>query len=61
MMFSSFHTAGPTVRSIQPSYKYGTPLIKIEPIAELEAVDIPHIKELCLSSGETFRWALLQP
>ena len=47
------------VKSTRPSYEYHTPLLYIEPISELEAVNTHPIKEpACLAAGHS-DWALM--
>ena len=42
------------VRSARPTYEYRAPLVYVEPIAVLEAIDTPPIKEHCLPLGKAF-------
>ena len=49
------------VKSTRPSYEYHVPLVYREPIAELEAVETPRVKEpICLEAGHS-DWALTIP
>ena len=49
------------VRSTRPSYAYRAPLVYIEPIAELEAVDTPSTKEPAYIEAGHSDWALKIP
>ena len=52
----SLTCVGLGVRCTRPSYVYRALLVYVEPIAELEAVDTPPIKEqACLKEGNLIR------
>ena len=47
-----------SVRSTRPSYEYRAPLMYVEPIAELEAVDTPPKKNSASFEARHSNWAL---